>query len=381
MRLVRRIAQAVEGDQGVDHRREDRAQAVATFQPLEDPLLAGGERPPAQRLDRQPAEPAEGPVDGAEEPAPGAGARILDRGTGRGPVVDQQLGDGRAPGTSRRGSLAADDGERHDDGARPARHAIEVERRPARQQHELRRDHRAALPRVLAEHRQIDLGERVAGLEAAAGADRLAGTCHVRRRRVVAEELEDEVRLRRGAHLGGPARIDRPAAARRLLPAQVDSRLAHSLAHGAVEEIERQDVLGLEDRVPFELTAPVPVRRLQRQKVALGGVDRGAQRQRIVEGTRREDPTSRLVTRYLLHAPTLASSRPRGGARRPSREGARGEPASAENLGVSRSQPLPARAWCVRRRADGGSTLGSSGLRRAQERPATVELQTLQGRL
>ena len=80
-----------------------------------------------------------------------------------------------------RGFSAMQHEQRHEDGARPVGDLGEVEREPARQQHDLDRHHRHGAPGHLAEQRQQDAGEDVAARRAAARQDRLAGARHVRR--------------------------------------------------------------------------------------------------------------------------------------------------------------------------------------------------------
>src|ERR1700674_1786315 len=132
-------------------------------------------------------------------------------------LVDRMLG-GDRPHRAQR----PDDRQRDDDAPGPRRHLVQVEIEPARQQHHLRRHRRASPPVVLAADRQVDLGEAVASLDAAELQDGPAGALHVRGLGSVAGELEDEVRLDRGAHLGRSARVDRPAACRELLAAPVE---------------------------------------------------------------------------------------------------------------------------------------------------------------
>jgi hypothetical protein len=85
--------------------------------------------------------------------------------------------------------------------------------------------------------------------------------------------LENEVRLDRRAEIGRAADVNRPAAFRQLLTPQVLAALAESILVRTAEVIKKEEVLGFEDRVPFELAAPVAVGMLQRRQAARCRVD------------------------------------------------------------------------------------------------------------
>ena len=148
---------------------------------------------------------------------------------------------------------------------------------PVGQKHELRRHRRAIVPVPLAEDREIDSRERVRRLDAAQAQDHLARPDHVRRVAVVAGELQGEVGLHRDADVGRPSFVVGPSAARQLLAPEVLGRLLDPLLARPPEEVQGQDVLGLEDRVALELAAPVAVRPLNGKQIALRGGDSVAQ--------------------------------------------------------------------------------------------------------
>jgi hypothetical protein len=83
--------------------------------------------------------------------------------------------------------------------------------------------------------------------------------------RVIPRELQDEIRLHRGADLGGSPGIDGPSAAGKLLPPDVLDGLSRLRISPPTEEMEGEDVLGLDDRVSLELSAPVPILFLERE--------------------------------------------------------------------------------------------------------------------
>ena len=100
--------------------------------------------------------------------------------------------------------------------------------------------------------------------------DRGARGAHVRRCRVVAGELQDQVGLGRRAHLGRSAREAGPGAVAALAGAQEVGQALELPAGAALQEVEGERVLGLEDGVALELSAPVTVGTLERQQVVAG---------------------------------------------------------------------------------------------------------------
>ena len=127
--------------------------------------------------------------------------------------------------------------------ARPVGHLVQVERKPARQQHDLDRHHRHRAPGHLAEQREADPREHVAARRAAAGEDRRARPRHVRRVRIVADQLERIVGLDGRAEVEIAAHIQRPAAMIRLPRAQIDRDLVLERLVDLAEEVLEQDVM------------------------------------------------------------------------------------------------------------------------------------------
>jgi len=101
------------------------------------------------------------------------------------------------------------------------------------------------------------------------------GLDHVRGVGGVSLELEDEVGLDRSAHLGRAARVEGPTAPGQLLTAQVLGGFDRTRLVGPAQEMEEEEVLGLEDGVAFELAAPVAVRPLLSEQVLAGSLDGG----------------------------------------------------------------------------------------------------------
>src|SRR5262249_7502391 len=99
----------------------------------------------------------------------------------------------------------------------------------------------------------------------------------MRRIRVVAQELQDKVGFAGSAYFGGTTLVDGPSAFRELFLADVVAGFADPVTFEPADEVHRQDVLGFQDRVAFQLSAPVPVRVLNIQKVVTRRLYRPAQ--------------------------------------------------------------------------------------------------------
>jgi hypothetical protein len=134
-----------------------------------------------------------------------------------------------------------DDQERHDDRPRPIRDFVDVEQEERRrQEHDLGRHRRHAVPVVLAEERQQDLGEDV-GLDRPAHlADALAGRHHRRVVHAHAGQLHREVGLDRRREVGRPGLEEVEAAVGLLPPAQVADHLGLALAVDPVDQVAEE---------------------------------------------------------------------------------------------------------------------------------------------
>ena len=141
---------------------------------------------------------------------------------------------------------------------------------------------RTARPRVLAEDRQIDLGEGVAGVHPPQPPRHFERLLHVGGRRSVARELQGEVRLHRRVDVRRTPRVDAPAAVLVLARSQMAGRFGELVLAGRTEEPLREDVLRLENRVPLQLGAPMTVVLLQGEKAVRRTIDRRGER-RLLE--------------------------------------------------------------------------------------------------
>src|SRR5262249_10922108 len=129
---------------------------------------------------------------------------------------------------------------------------------PARRnEHELGGHTWAFVVADLSQEGQVEAGEAVALAGAAGFEDGLACTSHERLIRRDPDEREREVSLDGRGQMGRAARIDGPAAIVELVILNITRERAANRVGLAAEEGQEEDVLGLEDRVAFELANPV----------------------------------------------------------------------------------------------------------------------------
>ena len=272
--MIRGVTQGRQGHHGVGHGREDRAEAVLAVQPRGDEPGRQADRARAPPLGPARLDQAQQPVDRHEQPAPARAGRVGDvaaLGEGR---REEQLGDADPARIARARLGRHQDQQRHDHGPRPVGHLVEVEREPARQQHDLDRHHRHRAPGHLAEQRERDPGEHVAARRPALREDRRPRAAHVRRLGIVADQLQRVVGLDRRAEVALAAGIERPAAVSTLPGAQIDPDPALERVVDVAEKMLVENVFRRDRRVGLELEDPVPVGALQLHEAAPGIVDR-----------------------------------------------------------------------------------------------------------
>ncbi len=169
--------------------------------------------------------------------------------------------------------------QRHNRGARPVRHLVQMKRKPQRQQHDLDRQYRHAAPGQHPEHRQHEAGENIAVHRAAAREHRLASPRHMRRIDGIADHLQREIGFHGGAHFEGAVLHQRPAAMRALDPAQIVGDLAFQHAVDRLAQIvAQQHVFRRDGAVGFELEHPMSVGLPQIQQRTRGSADARLQR-------------------------------------------------------------------------------------------------------
>ena len=200
--MVGRVAERVEHQHRVRHRRIDRAEAVLAIEALGYESRSGVDRAAAQRRRKKRVRALEQPVDRAEElhrrPRLMRARRPLAHGLRR---RREQLPDRDAAriGGARLQGLQHEERDHHR--ARPIGDLVEMERKPARQQHDLDRHGRNAAPGDGAVERQKEAGEDIAPRRAAMGEDGFARAAHMRRVGIVADHLEGEIGLDAGADI------------------------------------------------------------------------------------------------------------------------------------------------------------------------------------
>ena len=143
---------------------------------------------------------------------------------------------------------------------------LEMEREPARQQHDLDRHHRHRAPRHLAEQRELDAGEDVARAAPPRAQDRRARPHHMRRVGRVARRLQREIGLDAGGQVEIAAVEQRPAAMLALDGAQILRQRRLDAVVDLAEIMLQQDVFGRDGRIGLELEGPMAVGALLRQQ-------------------------------------------------------------------------------------------------------------------
>jgi hypothetical protein len=263
-----RCAEQVEHLHGIDHGREDAAQAVFAVQarPHERGRLL--ERMPAHARGHARREQPQLRLDRAEQPEPQA---VLVRRARRQSQAlrrrEEQLANTHAARIFRARPQRAQHEQGREHGARPVRHLGQVERRPAGQQRDFHRHHGHGRPRHLAEQREQHAREDIALFGAAVGQDRVPGARHVRGAGRIADHLEGEIRLHAGARIERAAVEQRPAAVLALAAAQVAGDLAFQAGVGRFAQVvHHQHVFGRDGDVRLQFVDPVAVRTLVGQQ-------------------------------------------------------------------------------------------------------------------
>ena len=259
-------------DLPVDHRREDRPDAVGRglavlTRPVLDPVEGPVDRPTSPRRAAEAVQELQTAIDRGEEPPPSGRDLVLHGEAMTLALVEVELVDRLRLRETAGRPQRHHEGERQDHRPRPRRDLVEVEVEPPRQHHDLGRNRGDRVPGDLSETREEEVRPGVDPLGPAELVDPLAGRRHVRGLRRVAVELEDEVALDRRGEVDARAGELAPAAVLPLLRSKlVDDAIEH-LGAAAVGERGRllaedplhEQVLALQDRVALEFRAPVAV--------------------------------------------------------------------------------------------------------------------------
>ena len=162
-----------------------------------------------------------------------------------------------------------DDGQRHKHRTRPVAHVPEVDVKPFADEQHLARDGRDVVPAHEAKQREVELGEGVHPRDTAEVAGHLAGLEHTRVRDGEAGELEREVSLHGGVHLGGTVGVDVPAAVSELAVEDVVHRLALPFRVHRVRPVVIRHHVGHERHVHDEFAQPVTFPVLDAEEILL----------------------------------------------------------------------------------------------------------------
>ncbi len=142
-----------------------------------------------------------------------------------------------------------------------------MERKPARQEHDLDRHGRHAAPGNLAVEREQEAGEDIAPCRAAMGENGFARTGHVRRLDVVADHLQREIGFHARAHVEGASVNERPAAMVPLDSPKIDGDQALEFEIGLLAaKVSQEHIFGRDRRVGLELETPMAVLVLAREQ-------------------------------------------------------------------------------------------------------------------
>ena len=322
-RIARGIPEDRQRFERIDHGGKDGAEAVLAVQPFEHPGLRAARGVRAYRLRDQGIDHAAQPVERQEGPAqdafaPAGAAKIVTLLLGR---CRKQLANLHVAWVPGGGLARAQNEQRHHHRARPVGDLVEMERKPARQEHDLDRHIGHGAPRNLPEQRECDAREHVAAGRAAALQNCRTRPHHVGSLGAVARELQGKVGLDGAAHVEVAAVVQRPAAMLGLTSAQISRELRFQRSVNLLQEVRHQDILGGNGTVRLQLEQPIALRALQTdQRVARGGdgaiqrrefrqpvnLVRGCVGARRVRRDRERTPRGRAA----IHGSELPSDRP-----------------------------------------------------------------------
>ena len=279
LRMVVGIAQGDERDERIEHRREDRGQAVAALEALEHPGLGPFEGPFTEGMQALPAHPL-GEFVEPVQPQEDVPQREVEVARAEGLIqfplavgVELVEVDLHLPCRPE----MVDDGQRDDHGPRPVAHLPEVDMEPFADEEHLARDGGHVVPGHQADEGQVELRKGVHPRHAAEGPGHFPGAEHAWIGGGDAGQFQRQVGLDRGVHLGRAVGVDVPAAVAELLLEDVMDGLAlPDRVHLPPPVVEGHHV-GDQRHVDHQLAHPVTLGLLLRKQVALGSGDRGVQ--------------------------------------------------------------------------------------------------------
>ena len=273
-RMIFGIAEAMEEDEHVGHRREDRAQAFGVLRVLDQPFQRLFQGAFAQAGKGGLAVNFQELIDAKEEIAPGSGeaAGRIGEAIG-GLMIPVEFGDTLFRPKFPHGAEGGDHGQGQDDGARPGGDVIEIEVKPFGEKHDLRRDAGAGVETDLAEAGEIEFGERIAFFGAAQAADQLPRPDHVRSAGRIAHELEGEISFDRAGQIGRALGKQIPSAIGLLEVAEIVGDFDEAGVVFLLEDEFEEDEFRFQDAVALKLAAPEAAIILPAEEGSLGTVD------------------------------------------------------------------------------------------------------------
>ena len=264
LRVIVGITQRDECDECIEHRREDRRQAIAAFEPFQHPVFGTLEGPFAEGVEPISAHPLSEFVQSVE-PQKDVPQRKVEIAWTQG-FLEFPLSVGEEfieihrqfPG----GPEVVDDGQRNDHRPRPVAHLPEVDVEPLADEEHLARNGGHVVPSHQADEGQVELGKGVHPRHAAQGAGHFPSSEHPWIGRGDAGQLQGQVGLHGGVHLGRAMGIDVPSAVGELfLEDVVDGFALPTRVDFAPPVVEGHHV-GDQGHIDHQLAHPVPLRLL-----------------------------------------------------------------------------------------------------------------------
>src|SRR5258708_1900833 len=268
LRIVSRVAEAAQRNNGIQNAGIDRSQTVRHLQAVEHPFLRVPYRQIAQRANVEALAEMSYAIEHQEEIAPRDELLVPFKVQ----VAAMSSANEEFVNTHLRGKFlqwlfGISDRQRDEKGARPRRNLVDVEPEPVGEEYDLRWNKGNGLPVILAEEAQINFGEGVALSHAAYLQYHFAGVFQHRMVGLVAHDLKRKIGFDRCADIRRSTGIDWPAAIVILVANNLGHRALHAAAVSCTKQSVNDDVIGFECGIGFELAAPVPIFMLLRKQV------------------------------------------------------------------------------------------------------------------
>ena len=268
--MLERVAAQVQRHQRVDPRRLDPAPRAVGLLAAHDPALGAREGKAAHERQGAALIQAQGGVQARQPRALGRPRRLL--GVLRRPLACTQLVEPERERAHRPQGFY--ERERDDRLPGPACEVVDVQRRVGRQQHDLGRQRRHAVPRPQPEQREPHMREDPRALESAMRADEARRGEHVLGLGRIAGQAQRPVGLDRGRQLPRSAMEVGPCAVGALLGADPGGRALRPVGTADAEELAQEHVLRVHRDVGLQLSLP-PARLVLQREQALTGQPQG----------------------------------------------------------------------------------------------------------